>query len=277
MLISGLHTTGYKRPTAVALQTTYDYVFTDIEFFAALGATLLEGPFQLSIDIENNYANPIFVGIIIETTSGSITSGERRHIAFVPSSQRVIIAGTSVPQLNAIYGTVKKITVRTTLLTGYASDSQVARVALRFDAALPAVGAQPYLGLDLQGIARSVPFLYLPIILSYQAAPGAGSGIVTQWTYTVPAGKWAELLQSFVLIDANAAAANTLAGFVQAVINGVAMRVNSLSAAGAVNHAANSEEHRIHLSEADTVSGVTFNGSAVNPAIHVSAMVKEYI
>lgn len=118
--------------------------------------------------------------------------------------------------------------------------------------------------------------LYIPIAKNYAAAPGAGSGLVQQWVYIVPAGKIARLYHSFYLIDVNAAAANTLAAIVKVSIGGVLMTVGELTTAGNANSATLTLVHWIDLNAGDSVSGNTVNTGAANPVIIVNAIIREY-
>lgn len=121
-MLSGVYT---LQPKNVVLESTsFEKTLTwaDVDFTTALGASIVSGPFSLSLDIyvDNSailvYFGGVYIGIRITTDTGRFNVSDRIHIAHVPYGDRILISPASVPQLANIEGNVTKIEV---LLYGY--------------------------------------------------------------------------------------------------------------------------------------------------------------
>ena len=120
----------------------------------------------------------------------------------------------------------------------------------------------------------TLPFRIISLL--YNAAPGAGSGTVTQATYTCPAGKWATLEHTFLQVAGNAAAANTIFAAVRGVIGGIATFIHQINVSGIAATTASPLMTSLDLVGGDTITLVTINTSAVNPGYTISIVIREY-
>jgi Ca2+-binding RTX toxin-like protein len=117
--------------------------------------------------------------------------------------------------------------------------------------------------------------LFTLVVNNFNAVVAAGAGTVSQWTYTVPAGKTAILATCLARVADNANAVET--SFSDILVNGVAIirEVND----GAGNNTLTpviSMAPRVRLNEGDTVVGRTTNTGAAGVVMQVAAVVEEY-
>lgn len=120
--------------------------------------------------------------------------------------------------------------------------------------------------------------LFVPRVIVFAAATLAGSGQIVRATYTVPAGKRAEIRHTFVEIDASAAAAATAIAFVRCTIAGTAIRLVYVQNAAvlAASLTASYAPAQLDLSAGDTVDLVTTNNAGVNVTMVLAAGIREY-
>jgi hypothetical protein len=121
--------------------------------------------------------------------------------------------------------------------------------------------------------------LFIPVAMDFNGVAAAGSGAITRWTYTVPAGKRAILTHVFCEVIDNANAVNTTFGDIFCTIGAV-----SITAARVYNDAAGNNTLtpniavpvQIDLQAGNTVNGRTFNVGAAGVAMVVRAVIREY-
>lgn len=123
-------------------------------------------------------------------------------------------------------------------------------------------------------MASTLLFALLP--QTFNAATVAGSGTVTRWTYTVPAGKRAIVRHCSIVIAANANAANTTQATIRASIGGVLNRLLSLDGSASANQASKEIACACTLYAGDTLNGLSVNTGAGNVVMVIEAQIEEY-
>ena len=119
--------------------------------------------------------------------------------------------------------------------------------------------------------------LFNPIGQSFSGVTLAGSGTITQWTYTVPALKRSVAVHCTGVINASAAAAGTGLIRIIATIGGVQVTLISLSNQAVLAASiSQSVAVTVYLSAGDTLAGVTTNTAAVNITMTVQAAIQEF-
>jgi hypothetical protein len=119
--------------------------------------------------------------------------------------------------------------------------------------------------------------LFTPKAFTFAAVSAAGSGTLTRWTYTVPAGKRAVLTDVSIFVAANANAANTTLGLIRCSIGGVVVRIASRDGSGVANPVSNERACHTDLQAGDNVNGLTVNTGANGVSIIVDAVIREYL
>ncbi len=104
----------------------------------------------------------------------------------------------------------------------------------------------------------------------------AGSGSVTRWTYTVPAGKRAIVRHVSVLINGNANVAATTQATIRVTIGGVIYRLITIDNSGVANLNSKELSLQVTLYPGDTCTGLTINAGAGNVLMIVDAQIEEY-
>jgi hypothetical protein len=109
---------------------------------------------------------------------------------------------------------------------------------------------------------------------NFNAVVAAGAGVVTQWTYTVPAGKRSVLANILCMVVDNANAVNTTIADI--LVNGVVVLKQFNDAAG--NNTLTpviASYPRLNLNEGDIVTGRTTNAGAAGVQMQVAAIIEE--
>lgn len=122
--------------------------------------------------------------------------------------------------------------------------------------------------------------LFVPRALDFNGAVAAGSGAIIRWTYTVPAGKRAEITHCYCEAQDNANAVNTTFADIFAIIGGVAITIAKQYNDGAGNNTLTpniSVSSVVPLQAGDTVSGRTTNTGAGGVTMFVRAVIREFL
>lgn len=149
--------TPIKSRNVFGAANNYPITFDATDFSVATYSAKLEGPFALTIRIDNASSvfnatlepSPLYIGIQVNTETGSYSVGDRQHIAFCPKFSQVTISGSSVPQLARIDGVITSIVLNLYTL-GSQETAQVVKAQLSFDPAYVPIGAPPIIGRDSQ-------------------------------------------------------------------------------------------------------------------------------
>lgn len=121
--------------------------------------------------------------------------------------------------------------------------------------------------------------LFITRAMNFNAVVAAGAGVVNQWTYTVPAGKRAEVIFGFCEVQDNANAVNTTIADIFINTGGTSITLVRQYNDGAGNNTLvpnSSIATIIPIVAGDTVVGRTQNTGAAGVQMIVRAAIKEY-
>lgn len=158
------------------------------EFSLHTSGAILQTPISVTLSVQNNTNQVVYVGVSYETLENLFDIAERKAVAAVPASATLRISAQTVPALASLPPNIKKITV--TLISQAAGN---VTTILTIDSPIDNPAGMAFVGPDERTqqdyLVRNLRFIGT-----------LAAGVTDTQTYTVPAGKRAKVTGFFASI-----------------------------------------------------------------------------